>query len=274
MRRNSLVLASLALLAAVPAPVGAETELQAYLAAGETFESLKAEAAKAGDAPRLSDPRVRETLAVLSNARGTFGSASFPLDDEAMQRDVCSVPIRTVFAYSKFGMEAFVDEKVKEKRLSATSGQDAIGAALDELGEINTVKFQDEVFPVLAFAQRCIAAEVPWMASFFEKLPPEQMTEVRRQGLRGFRAGVKQIAMNAVGLLANPNIHEDNRRLMLKSMVRNLPALSEALSPDERAQVKLEVEKLGADAAQGYQPDIAAILQTLSNTQCEGLCRL
>jgi hypothetical protein len=273
MRRNSLVLASLALLAAAPAPVAAETELQAYLAAGQTFESLKAEAAKSGNAPRLSDPRVRDTLAVLSNASGSFGSASFPLDDEAMQHDVCSVPIRTAFAYFQFGLEAFVDEKMKEKQLSATSGRDAVGAALDELGEINTVKFQDEVFPLLAFAQRCTAAEVPWLTSFVEKLPPDQMTEIRRQGLRKFRAGVKQMAMNAVGLLANPNVHEDNRRLMLDSAARNLPALSEALSPDERAQVKREVEKLGADAPQAYQSDIAAILKTLSNMQCEGLCR-
>lgn len=136
------------------------------------------------------------------------------------------------------------------------------------------MKFQDEVFPLLAFEQRCVAAEVPWLTSFLEKLPPEQMTEVRRQGLRKFRGSVKQMAIDAVGLLANPDVREDNRRLMLKSAARNLPALSEALSPDERAQVKREVEKLGADAPQAYQPDIPAILQTLSNTQCEGLCRL
>jgi hypothetical protein len=80
--------------------------------------------------------------------------------------------------------------------------------------------------------------------------------------------------MNAVGLLANPVVHEDNRRLMLESAARNLPALSEALSPDERAEVKREVEKLGASAPEAYQPDIAAILQALSDTQCEGLCRL
>ena len=273
MRSNSLVLASLALLTAT-APVAAETELQAYLAARQTFESLNAEAAKAGDAPRLADPRVRDTLAILSNASGTFGSASFPLDDEAMQRDMCSVPIRTAFDYLQFGLEAFADEMIEEKRLSATSSRDAVGAVVDELGARNAVKFQDEVFPLLAFQQRCLAAEAPWLASFLEKLPPEQMTEVRRQGLRGFRGTVKQIAMNAVGLLANPLMHEDNRRLMLKSAARNLPALSEALSPDERAEVKREVEKLGANAPEAYQPDIAAILEALSNTQCEGLCRL
>jgi hypothetical protein len=274
MRGNSVVLASLALLIAASAPVAAETELQTYLAARQTFESLEADAAKVGDAPRLSDPRVRDTLAILSNASGTLGSPSFPVDDEAMQRDLCSVPIRTAFDYLQFGGEAFVDEKVEEKQLSATSSREAIGAVMDELGERNMLKFQDEVVPLLAFAQRCIAGEAPWLTSFLEKLPPEQMTEVRRQGLRGFRGTVKQMAMEAVGLLANPLVHEDNRRLMLRSAARNLPALSEALSPDERAQVKREVEKLGADAPQADQPDIALILQTLNNTQCEGLCRL
>ena len=274
MRGNSVVLASLVLLIAARAPVAAETELQTYLAARQTFESLEADAAKVGDAPRLSDPRVRDTLAILSNASGTLGSASFPVDDEAMQRDLCSVPIRTAFDYLQFGLEAFVDEKMKEKQLSATSSREAIGAVKDELGARNMLKFQDEVVPLLAFGQRCIAAEAPWLTTFMEKLPPEQMTEVRRQGLRKFRGGVKQMAMTAVGLLANPLVHEDNRPLMLKSAARNLPALSEALSLDERAQVKREVEKLGADAPQAYQPDIALILQTLSNTQCEGLCRL
>lgn len=92
------------------------------------------------------------------------------------------------------------------------------------------------------------------IASFLDKLPPDQMTEVRRQGLIKFRAGVKQMEMNAVGLLTNPNVREDNRPLTLNSAERNLPALSEAPSPDERAQVKREVEKLGADAPQGCQP--------------------
>lgn len=190
-----------------------------------------------------------------------------------MQRDLCSVPVAVVFAYAQFGIEAFVDEKIAEKRLTETSSRDDIGKVIDELGAINTVKFQDEVFPLLAFEQRCMAAEVPWMASFFEKLPPEQVTEIRLRGLRGMRGAVKRMALNAIGLLRNPAVREENRPVMLKSTVRNLPALSEALTPDDRAEIKREVERLAADAPQAYQPDIAAILQTLSNTQCEGLCR-
>jgi len=271
---RSLGVAAFALMTALAPPAMAETELQAYLAARQTFESLMADAAKTGDAPRLADPRVRDTLAILSNASGTLGSASFPVDDEAVQRDLCSVPVRTAFDYLQFGLEAFTDEMINEKRLSPTSSRDAIGTVVDELGARNMVKFQDEVFPLLAFGQRCTAVEIPWLTSFFEKLPPEQMTEVRRQGLRGFRGSVKQMAIYALGLLANPVVHGDNRRLMLKSAARNLPALSEALSLDQRAEVKREVEKLGANAPEAYLPDIAAILQALSNTQCEGLCRL
>jgi hypothetical protein len=46
---------------------------QEYLAAVQTFESLKVEAFKNGDMPHLSDPRPRKTLDVLSNRSRTFG---------------------------------------------------------------------------------------------------------------------------------------------------------------------------------------------------------
>lgn len=210
MRGSLPVLAVLALLTASVSPAAAETELQEYLEAGKTFESLKAEALKTGDVPRPSDPRVRDTLAILANNSRTFGSASFRFDDDAAKSDLCSVAVRATMTYGLFGLEAFV----KEKGLSPTSGREAFYEATLELQGRNVVSFQDEVFPLLAFSVRCLAASLPWLAGFVEKLPSEQMTEVRREGLRKVRQGVREVVIGDIESLNHEGLREGNRRLL------------------------------------------------------------
>ena len=268
MRRNRLVLASLALLTTA-APVAAATELQTYLAAGQTFENLKAEAAKTGDAPRLSDPRVRDTLAILSNASGTFGSAAFPFEAAAMQSGMCSVPVKAALSYLYFGYVAYA----KEQGFSSATKPEELEQASLPLQARNAVRFQDEAYPLLEFSERCAVATLQWMTGFVEKLPPDQMTEVRRNGLRRARTGVMELVAGSMADLRYPGLREENSGPLFKSIAGDLPVLAAALPLEDRARLRGVVEQLGAGAPAAYQPEIAAMMKTLSGAQCEGLCR-
>jgi hypothetical protein len=143
-----------------------------------------------------------------------------------------------------------------------------------ELETRNIVRFQDEIFPLIAFSQRCVAAELPWLTAFVEKLPPEQMTDVRRAGLAKMRAGFKEMAIGNIAGLSFEGVREENRRLMFDALARDLPALSAVLPVAERAQLRDAVETMRAGAPGEYRSAIGAMLETLGDTRCEGLCRL
>jgi hypothetical protein len=257
------------LLLAPAAAAAAEGGAQEYMAAVQTFEALKAEAAKNHDMPRLSDPRVRETLDVLSNRRRSFGSASFPTDDGPALMDLCSAAVKVTMDYQLFAFQAFVEEKGLR-----SPDPKAIDAAMQELVARNVVRFQDEMFPLIDFSQHCIAAELPWLTAFMEKLPPEQMTEVRRDGLRKMRASFKEMVIGNIKQLSCEGVREDNRRLAFDAVARDLPVFSAVLPVAERAQLRDAVETLRGSAPEGYQPAIGAMMETLSDARCEGLCRL
>lgn len=268
MRRYLSILVALLLLAPAAA-AAAEGGAKEYMAAVQSFEALKAEAAKSGDMPRASDPRVRETLDILSNKSGTFGSAAFPSDDGPALMDLCSAAVKATMDYALFAWQAFVEEKGFR-----STDPKAIQALMQELQTRNTIRFQDEIFPLIDFSERCVAAELPWLTAFMEKLPPEQMTGIRRDGIRKGRAGFKEMVTGNIRNLSCREVREEHHRRMLDAVVRDLPAFSAVLTVAERAQLRQQVETLRAGAPGGYQAAIGAMLETLSDTRCEGLCRL
>ncbi len=184
-----LVLLFLVLLAPAVASA-ASSERDAFVAAGETFKALAAEASGRGDVPRLSDPKTRETLAILANMSQTYGTPAFPVGDLETAMATCQIANQAMNAYRQFGFKTFVEEKLAKGELSAKSDRKAIDAVVQELMSKNAIRFQNELYPLLNFNERCLAAEMPLLTEFFEKLPPEQRTEIRIEGLRKMRASI------------------------------------------------------------------------------------
>jgi len=251
----------------------AESEQERLLAAAKTFAALAAETQKHGDMPRLSDAKARETLEILANTSNTFGAAAFPSDDLESTMAVCEAVAKTRDAYGRFGLDAFLDEKWNKGQLTAKSGKTEIEALIAELGTRNIVRFQDEVYLLMDFNQRCIAAELPLLAEFYENLPPEQRTEIRMRAVKGMRASVKTGVLSAVCVLADPQISQDNRRRNLKAAARDLPAQAAILPLAERASLRNDLETMRAGVPGAYQDVVDGMLTSLDDTSCKGLCR-
>jgi hypothetical protein len=260
-----------ALMLAFAAPAAAETEMDKYFAAGKRFEALQAEAAKKGALPRLSDPAVAETLAIISNKSGTFGSAAFPMNKEAMDRDVCGVANKVQAAYgmSLLGLEALV----KEKKVPPKDDPDSIANIMHELMNRNLITYQDEIFPLLAFGANCFSASLPLLIDFVAKLPSEQMTEIRRQGIVKGRNGVNELVTGAMAILLEPRYSEENKIIQLKSALRNLPVLSGMLTLKDRAQLIVNIEATLPTIPKAHQAEVAELAKVLSDQKCEGLCK-
>lgn len=269
---RTLGIVLIACLATHAAAAAAGTELQKYFAAAEKFEALKAEANKKNEMPRLRDKEVAETLAVLSNKSGTFGTPAFPMNAEAMDRDLCGAANKAQAAYSMNILG--IDALYAEKKFPLKDDPETISRVMDELIKRNTIAYQDELFPLLAFGDDCLAATVPLLTEFMTKLPPEQFTPIRRQALVKFRDGVSSMALGALADLNAPGLSEPNRSLQLKAVLRDLPVLSGVLPLKARAQLKAAVEAALPSVPKAHQAEGAAMATILDDPKCEGLCKL
>ena len=251
----------------------AESEQERLLAAAETFNGLAAEAQTHDDMPRLSDPQAREALEILANTSNSFGTAAFPSDELESTLAVCEAVTKARDAYGAFGLDAFMQDKWDKGLLTAKSDKAAISALVAELGLRNMVRFQNEVFLLMDFNERCIAAELPLLAEFHEKLPPEQRTEIRMRAVRGLQASVKKGMIAAVGMLTASEISEDIRRRNLETMARLLPGEAAILPLAERASLRRDLETMKASVPKSFHDIVDGMLTSLDDTSCKGLCR-
>ncbi len=249
-------------------PGNAQTALERYQAAAKSFDELKASAVAKGEQPRITDARTAELLAILSDNKELYGSVGFPSGMDAISKDTCSIPNKIASGYALHGLDAlFRDQKVDN-----TTDPKQIAAKVAVLYAANLAKYQAEVVPVINFARRCLVGTLPALADFVKRLPPEQMTDIRRDGLRKMRLGLQQMIIGAVTALSDTGLRDDLRTLMFTGLQRDLPSMVSALTLAERAQARTALEGLRSSMPVARHADILNMVTVLSSTTCEGLC--
>ncbi len=255
-------------LALVVLPAWAESAIERYLAAGKTFDALKAEANAKGEMPRISDPRTAEVLAVLADATDAYGTPAFPAGREIIEQDICAIANKASVGYSLFGLDALV----KGKMIDPNGDKQIVAQQISELQVKNYVTFQDEVLPLLGFGRHCMAGVLPTLTTFVGNLPVEQMTEIRRQGLQQMRFGIKGMITGSIAGLGDIGIRDTLRVAAFNGLKRDLPRLVPALSIEDRSEVIKTIKALAPKVPAMHQKDVAAMLDALDSKTCEGLC--
>jgi hypothetical protein len=255
-------------LALTAAAATAQTGFERYQAAAKAFDEIKASAATKGEMPRITDTRTAELLAILSDTADAYGSAGFPSGMDAMTKDTCSIPNKIASGYALHGLDVLF----REQKVDNNTDPKEISAKVAVLYTANVSKYQAEVVPVINFARRCLVGTLPALAEFIKGLPPQQMTDVRREGLRKMRQGLQQMIIGAVTVLTDTGLRDDLRNLMFIGLQRDLPSMVAALTLAERAQARAAIEGLRPSMPVARHPDILNMVKVLSNTTCDGLC--
>jgi hypothetical protein len=229
---------------------------------------LKAEANAKGEMPRISDPRTAKVLAILADTTDTYGTPAFPAGPDILDKDICSIPNKAGVGYSLFGLDALM----KNKTIDPNGDKNVVAKQILELQAKNYVAYQDEVLPLVGFARHCMAGVLPTLTTFIGGLPAAQMTEIRRDGLRKMRLGIKGMIAGSIAGLGDAGIRDALRVAAFDGLKRDLPQMVAALSLEDRAEVMKTIKALTPQVPAKQQGDIAAMLQVLDTKACEVLC--
>jgi len=236
----------------------------AYLRAGEELEALFAQAAKDGRAPRLADRNVATLIRVLSDSKRYLDDTTYEGKDILLLSDVCGKANAAVMSYGLFDHANAIDRKADPTRQAQQVFQ---------LMERNVIRFQDELQHLQPFLVRCMAKAIPLLGDFIASLPPAELTDVRRAGVRGTRQGAF-VAYYGVLLAANSRaLKESYKEAVLSAMADTAAHYASILQPPMRRQVADVAASMSAGVQGRLRGYVEQILQAMSETRCEGLCK-
>jgi hypothetical protein len=151
---------------------------------------------------------------------------------------------------------------------------------------MNVRKFQDERTPLQIFNLKCVAKEAPLVAQFYAGLKPEQRIPQYVQGTIFSREACFQIFQSSLALVAASAIEtaiKEPTRLPIKeatgaAYARALADTAGIFAPGftlAQRQKNLQLARAAQTAAPARnKADLDKIVEALSRTDCEGVCKL
>lgn len=241
------------LLAAFAEPPPRHPGIEEYLATADRFERL---AAQSATPPRLTDPAAGPLLRRLTDSRATFGSARFTIDDLEPVETIMQRTYAIVVRYAHHGLASGV-----------------AAAEATRLEDENSILFQDEIMPFVAFSIEVIGIVARAVREDDGSDDPIAATpEGRRQLL-----AVRQTLEGTVGdltMAADPRLRPANRMVLLEAYARHAPAISASLTLPQRRRLHGALEPLRPAFSPEARARLDEILEALAATTCEGLCAL
>lgn len=240
---------------------------KAYLEAAAQFNRLAG--GKVGDdhVPRLGEPEVAELLNKMSDVHAVFGDGDFGQQDMASLMPVCDKANEAVMRYTFSGSIKLKSQIRNGEPLPGLVPQ------LAALMTANTLKYQDEIMPLMAFSMHCMGYSLPPLEAFIAGLKPEDVTDVRRSGLQQMRTGVSNMLLGAMRSAIEPAIHSANQRLLMDASADVAQAYAKVLPVAQRATVLEAVKEARGAMPETLRPQLDRVAKAMQSTDCTGLCK-
>jgi len=244
--------------------VYAQAQDPAYVAASDRFNDLVAKGAQLGKMPRVSDENVGSLVATMSDTRRFLLSKKFTQDDMEYLLDMCGRANNAVMAYVLFDGRRNV--KPGSTREQTTE------QVVKNMNE-NVLAFQPEIELLMPYMLHCLATQVPILTNFVNKLKPEELTNIRRDGLNKMRKGVFRTYSGFIEMVSNPQTRESLRKKVFTALADTSPEFSRVFSVVDRTQVLRLLKTLDADQPEFVKINIDRITASMQSKECLALCK-
>jgi len=251
-----LVLCAWVTVAAAAEPL----DIQSYRDAHARYSQLLV-AADSGSAIDLRTPEFNRLVKVLSDEKRFLYARRLATEDIPSMMDMCELADRATDELVSFG--------AKSRKLSPEDK-----ARIRTLQEQNILVFQPELTLMQPFHIRCLGLTVPLLEEFVRTLPPAQVNQARRDGLKSMSEGYSNM-MRGTFMMADDARYGLKYRLeLIKAMADATPAFASMLSVEQRSRVLSVVDGAASRAPPEGAADLARIRRALNSTTCARLCAL
>ena len=244
------------------AALAASEAVQASMDASAKYQALLKEYAAAGVDPSVQ--RVSPLLAQLID-QDVLVAARTAEDPLKSLMEACGAANAVNVSLALFGIEN-IGLKTKDPVEAATH--------VRALAERNTLKFQDQILPLTNFLTSCFAVQIPYMASFVQNLPGDQLTPIRLAGLTQFRGGMEAFLSQSLASVAEPRFNEKLRSELLETLALRAAVYAESLPKDRRDTIRRVGELVLTSVPVQFRLNVRRVIETMNTDKCNALCTM
>ncbi len=242
----------------------AQTRDDGYVAASDQFNQLLSGSGGAPKMPRLTDKKGGKLIAIMSDTKRFVHSQKFTQKDMSYLLDMCDRANNVVMAYVLFDGRRNV--KPGSKR------EDVTKQVVKNMNE-NVLAYQSEIELLMPFLLHCVASEIPLLTAFVEKLKPEELTNIRRDGLNKMRRGLFRTYSGFIEMIGNPKARRSLRETVFAALAETSPQFSTVFSMVDRTQVLRLLKSLDPKQPKVVRSAVDKIRTSMENKECLALCK-
>lgn len=246
--RLGLLLALLALLLPIGVtPAGAQPSRapERYAEAFQLFETLAAE-----QLPQLGQPGTQRMFDIL-------------FDRDRLLRTTASAGSENALTQNRLIIRRYLWNGVTADRASPE--------LVDQMNR-NMVRYQDEIFPLLALQGDLLALMLRGARELFAGPNAPEITQIRRQGLAQMRQGLANVISGAAQTATESQTRVANSVILLDVVLINSGEFVAALTLAERQQLIASVRGHRANARTETIERLDELIRKLEDANCTGLC--
>jgi hypothetical protein len=248
---------------AIAAPSAAD--LQSFNDAGARLLVLIADAEAARKVDALRTPEAKNLIQRLSDEGRMLSGPPYTATNLGTILEICEVVNKASVSLLLFEAKAQIDPKANPEQ---------VNAALMPLMKGNSLQFQNELKELQPFLLRCLAKQIPAISQFMASLQPEEITEVRRNGLARMRLGVLQVFAGAFDAVNDAQYKADYRLALLSALAET----ADIFVTITQLSVRKQIADAAAESARGANSPFKVYLERVSvafrDQSCGVLCSM
>ncbi len=245
-------------------PAANAHDLDAYFRVNSQFAKFASDAALKQAMPRVVAADVAAVVKTLSDSQRFLDAPRYRLSDMGALMNVCDKANALVMSYALFDLKGSVDPKADPATVSRVVVQ---------VMERNFRTYQDELELLQPFLIRCLGKEIPLLTEFASSLKPEELTDIRRAGLKQAQQGMFETLYGALQIASNSSLKESYRMRLLRAIADNARQFSSLLTLPVRQQVLTLARSTSETAPTALRKYLKEIGDAMSDRNCIGLCK-
>ncbi|MCE2595757.1 hypothetical protein K6Y31_13175 [Motilimonas cestriensis] len=244
---------------------GSSTQVENYLNSSRKFEALIKKETATGKLPRTEDKAMAKVFNELSKSQSAITSETYSLEDFTALLEVCGKA-------NQFGMKYLLHEM--NSVVIKTDPPQVIQEKVVKLMSENSIKYQNELSVFYPFLVDCLAIQSSLTLPFWESLPLDQRTQVRKDGLIQVRKGVLQLYAGVLTSLGDSQLKLAFKESLLESATQAAPVIASLLSLDSRNVVLNMLSQYSKRAPKEYLERFKVISREFGSKDCNEICQL
>ena len=219
-----------------------------------------------------TDPEIRSHLDRIEQLSARFNSPEFPVNGIQTFESLCAPLSQISVRYILDGSGALRRSAGNGEATPAQIAQ--LTAAVAQLRQGNSERYQDEIAILSSSAMRCMHAHLPFITRFVAELPPEQLTPVRIGGLQQMRRGVLQVIVGVLTVSRETGTKVDNKQKYFDAITQTIGDYAQIMPIATRTEI---ISYLRGLPPVNDGPAVAVervVENALMSTECIGLCRI